>query len=98
MAEGERDWTARSYQDGSMWQVRGTSHVNFGGGLYFSDPDDARLIAAAPELYEMTKLLEQLVEYEIRRDAARDDDEGARLKTATLNRVRAALAKAEGRE
>lgn len=54
---------------------------------------DARLISAAPDLLEMTKLLERFLVYELKKDAG--DDEGARLKTVTLNLCRAAIAKAK---
>jgi hypothetical protein len=58
---------------------------------------NALLIAAAPELLEMAKLFEKSVEYQIRvaRTDAGSDEEGARLKTITLNLIREAISKAE---
>lgn len=58
---------------------------------------NALLMAAAPDLLEMAKLFERCVEYEIRRSRKDGDEEGARLKTVTLNLIRNAIAKAEGR-
>lgn len=57
----------------------------------------ARLIAAAPELLEMTKLLERSIVYEIKKSEREGDDEGARCKFITLAQARAAIAKAEAR-
>lgn len=68
------------------------------GGPSEGDPlANAHLIAAAPELLELAKLLARTVEYEIRRDEKKGDDEGARLKSMTLHQVREVIAKAEGR-
>jgi hypothetical protein len=57
---------------------------------------NARLISAAPELLNATKLLEQALVYQIRTDTANGDHEGAHLKAATLKLVRATIAKATG--
>lgn len=56
--------------------------------------DEARLIAAAPELLEQAKLFERCIIYEIGVAEKRDDDEGARLKSLTLHLLREVLAKA----
>lgn len=53
-----------------------------------------RLRLVNAELSELATLFAKTVEYYIKIDLAHGDDEGARLKTATLNRIRAALAKA----
>jgi hypothetical protein len=60
---------------------------------------NAFLIAAALDLLGLAKQFEKSVEYEIRvdRSDAGRDEEGARLKTITLNLIREAIAKAEGR-
>lgn len=55
---------------------------------------DARLIAAAPELLDVARLLERTIIYEIGKDGRAGDDESARSKTLTLNYVRAVIAKA----
>ena len=55
---------------------------------------NARLIAAAPELFELVKLFERTIEYEIRKSSLAGDDEGARMKAVTLGMVREVLAKA----
>lgn len=66
---------------------------------------NARLIAAAPTMYaeitrlrrvnaglvELLKLFERSIDYEIRKSRGNGDDEGVRMKTFTLNQVRAAL-------
>lgn len=57
-----------------------------------------KFLTNAPDLIEIARLFEQTIEYEIRRSLHDGDDEGARLKTLTLHMVRAALARAEGRE
>jgi hypothetical protein len=57
---------------------------------------NAHLIAAAPEMYEMTKLFARYLAYEIKKQEWDGDDEGANLKSYTLAQVRAALDKAEG--
>lgn len=54
------------------------------------------LAAAAPDLYRMTELLERFLVYEIRRSDLDGDDEGANLKSFTLQEVRCVLAKARG--
>lgn len=54
------------------------------------------LIAAAPDLYRMTELLERFLVYEIKRSDLDGDDEGATLKWGTLQEVRCVLAKARG--
>lgn len=58
---------------------------------------NARLIAAAPDLFEVATLFASSLEYLIALDRKKGDDEGASMKGITLNVVRAALAKAEGR-
>jgi hypothetical protein len=55
---------------------------------------NASLIAAAPDLLELARLFQASVEYEIKKSRAAGDEEGARLKTITLNMIRAALSKA----
>jgi hypothetical protein len=55
----------------------------------------ARLAAAAPALLSLVKLFERSLVYYIRKDRSDGDEEGARMKTATLNQVRAALSKAK---
>lgn len=59
---------------------------------------NAFLIAEAPELLELVKLFAESVEYQIRVDRtdAGRDEEGARLKTITLNLIRESIARAEG--
>jgi hypothetical protein len=42
-------------------------------------------------LVSLAQLFEQAVEYQIKVDLANGDDEGARMKTATLNQIRTAL-------
>lgn len=46
------------------------------------------------ELLDQVKLLERSLLYEIRKDESVGDDEGARMKSATLASVRATIAKA----
>jgi hypothetical protein len=58
---------------------------------------NAALIVAAPDLLEMTKLLERSLVYEIKKSEREGDDEGARLKSFTLAQCRAVINKAEGR-
>ena len=58
--------------------------------------DVAHILAAAPELFDMVVLLEQVIVYEMKRCEAAGDDEGARLKILSLNMARAAIAKAKG--
>ena len=58
---------------------------------------NAHLIAAAPGLYEAAKLFEKTILYEIARSQSDGDEEGARMKTVSLNVLRETLAKAEGR-
>lgn len=69
----------------------------------YNDPDtwpimeaNARLIAAAPDLYEQVKLFVRCIEYNIRVAETKGDDEGARLQSFTLAMAQAALAKARG--
>jgi hypothetical protein len=57
---------------------------------------NARLIAAAPDLHALVRQFERTVEYLITKDRHKDDEEGARLKTFTLNLIRDVLAKVEG--
>jgi len=56
--------------------------------------------AAAPrghtELLEIARLFERTIEWEIKRSLRDGDDEGARLKIATLNQVLAAIKLATG--
>lgn len=54
----------------------------------------ARLNIAQGPLLDMARLLAQVCEYEIRKARADDDEEGARLKTITLNLANEAIAKA----
>lgn len=56
----------------------------------------AHLISAAPELQEQVELFERSLVYEIKKSELNGDDEGARLKTLTLNLVRDVLAKSRG--
>lgn len=49
------------------------------------------------ELLGYVKLLASSVEYQIGKDVRAGDDEGARLKHATLKAVREAIARAEGK-
>lgn len=65
-----------------------------GSGHVHLTPSDFRLIAAAPEMVGWVQLLERSLIHEIKRDSIDGDDEGARLKTATLFMVRETLAKA----
>ena len=69
----------------TVWGVTGNALAN------------ARLIAAAPELLELAKLLERTVAYEIDISKGAGDDEGARMKTLTLLHVCDIIAKAEGK-
>lgn len=55
---------------------------------------DGTLMAAAPDLFELAKLFARSIEYEIKRSEKNGDDEGARLKTITLNLVLETIAKA----
>lgn len=55
---------------------------------------NARLIAAAPELLEQCRLFKRALEYQIRASRGAGDDEGAKLKTLTLNLLLEDLAKA----
>lgn len=56
---------------------------------------NVRLIAAAPDLLELAKLFERSVLHYIALDMHIGDEEGARMKTVTLNMVRAVIARAE---
>lgn len=58
---------------------------------------DACLFAAAADLLEQAKLFVRTIDYQVKKDTAAGDDEGARLKTATRNIVQAVIDKAEGR-
>jgi len=58
---------------------------------------NAFLISAAPDLLELAKQFKATAEYYIRESRKSSDEEGARLKTVTLNMINAAIAKAEGR-
>jgi hypothetical protein len=85
--------------DGSL-EIATTHEDILNGG--YRDPAtaqaDARLIAAAPELYEMAEWLERIFIYEVAK-AERDnpeDDEGVRLRKLNLGLVQSALAKARG--
>lgn len=57
---------------------------------------NGHLMAAAPSLLQWLRLFEKHVEYEIRRSAKTDDDEGRRLKQITLHSIKEAIAAAEG--
>lgn len=57
---------------------------------------DAKLIAAAPKLLDLAQLFARSVEYEIARSRNEGDEEGARMKTITLNLIRAATTEATG--
>lgn len=56
--------------------------------------DEARLIAATPELLEQARLFEKVIEYQIRVSEKKGDDEGARLQSFTLHQLREVLVKA----
>lgn len=58
---------------------------------------DAHLFAAAPDLLASVKLFRDTIEYLIKADRVAGDDEGARLKSFTLESVKDLIAKAEGR-
>lgn len=57
---------------------------------------NARLIAAAKELLEMTRLLEKSLVYQIKKAERIGDEEEARGMSISLRFVRAAIAKATG--
>lgn len=90
------------------WVVSNATDVATSSGRHVADcwthanfsreacQEHARLIAAAPELLDWVKLFERSLVYEIAKSQKAGDDEGARLKTVTLNLVRATIAKAEG--
>jgi hypothetical protein len=61
-------------------------------GFIFAHRQD-RLIAAAPELLDLAKLLERSLVYEIRKSEKEGDDEGARMKMLTLAEVRRVISK-----
>ena len=61
-----------------------------------TDEANARLISAAPEMLDLLNLFERSVEYEIRSSRTDGDEEGARMKTITLNLIRACITKATG--
>lgn len=54
------------------------------------------LHAAAPDLLKIARDHQKTIEFYIRQDESRGDDEGARLKSISLALVNAAIAKAEG--
>lgn len=58
---------------------------------------NAHLISAAPDLLTLAILFRDAIKWEIANSRREGDDEGARLKTITLNLVGQAIAKAEGR-
>jgi len=58
---------------------------------------NAHLISAAPDLLHVATLFAASIEYMIAADRKNGDDEGASMKGITLNVVKAAIAKAEGR-
>ena len=68
----------------TVWNVTGNALAN------------ARLIAAAPDLLKLAKLLERALVYEIKKADREGDDEGAQMKFLTLADVREVIAKAEG--
>lgn len=54
---------------------------------------NAAVMAAGPAMVELIQLFERSIVYEISKDKKSGDDEGARMKTITLNMVRALLAR-----
>ena len=85
-------WTATFDDDEwGLWSV-----IDCKGELVFFGMNEAvaKLLAAAPDLLEQTKLLERSLLYQISVNSSDGDDEGARLKTGTLHFVRKAIAKA----
>jgi hypothetical protein len=64
--------------------------------LVENNPANARLIAAAPEMLKQTELFARSIEYQIKKNLATGDTEGARLKQFTLDACRAVIAKAKG--
>lgn len=90
----ERTSGAIYYADGDVEPV--IAGINQDGTSEKQADADGYLIAASPDLYGVAELFKQSLEYMIARDERDGDDEGARLKTATLREVRAALTKARG--
>lgn len=58
---------------------------------------NAHLISAAPDLLSAATLFAESLKYLIAIDRKKGDDEGVAMKSITLQSVRAAIAKAEGR-
>lgn len=86
-------------QDGRWKDAAGTIIATVGDilavgtGNFAEDIANARLISIAPELFKWAELFEKTIEYEILVSRNGGDEEGARLKTLTLNLLRADLAK-----
>lgn len=97
-------WRVFTTRDGNkiigIGEATGEGIVDCGFGIWRGGDEEAlanaNLISSAPDLYDLVKLFQRSVEYEIRRSEKDGDREGARLKTVTLNLIRAALAKATG--
>ena len=85
---------------GFGWLIHPNVAVAYGGegsGKQDEGEHNARLIAAAPDLLTSVKLFRDTIEYLIKADRVAGDDEGARLKSFTLEDVKDLIAKAEGR-
>ena len=71
----------------------------YGHVATFETAEDAEFCLTAcnahDDLVALAKQFERVAEYEIRRAQKDGDDEGVRLRTVTLNMIRAALDKAE---
>lgn len=100
-------WFVREHHDCHEDDVKGVEVVSADGTIiacnraYYPtelDADNAHIIAAAPELLEMTKLFRESIEYYIRKDKAGDDLEGAAMKQFMLNMVNAVIDKATGNQ
>ena len=65
---------ASGYSIAAVWAKKGRSHPT--AESIAEAKINARLIAAAPELLEQTKLFERCLVYEIKRSEAAGDDEG----------------------
>lgn len=88
-------WTVRpSGDDDALWTVEDTR-----GAIVFvgMEKNVARLISAAPDLLTVATLFAESLKYLIEIDRKKGDDEGVAMKSITLQSVRAAIAKAEGR-
>ena len=95
MTSTPRPWTWEKEPNGMTFGIWHDDDTNIGEVL---DADDAAVLVQAvnahDDLLEMTRLLERSLIYEIKKNTTEGDKEGAKLKTITLNLVRAALAKA----